>query len=389
VVVHNRLTHTLKVAQLARRLSEALAIRQPDPAQFYELDPEVTEAAALAHDLGHPPFGHIAETVLCALLDRLGQDEAPFREGFEGNAQSFRIVTALEEHPGTVTGLDLTRGTLDAVLKYPWERRSGGARQEKWGAYESEAAQLAWARALHPAGDARKSLEAELMDWADDVAYSVHDVEDFFQAGLIPLDRLASPDGKERTRFLQGALARLYARRPELRSHEQELTGAFEDLMAAVPFDEPFDDSRQARARLHDFSSGLITRYLAAVALNESTTEGRTISILPGAETEVLMLKQLTWQYVIVNPALAIEQRGKQRVITELFNTYMEAATHPREWNLFPGAWRERIAAAADEHARIRSVVDFIASLTEQQAMRLVSRIAGSAPGTILDTHGL
>ena len=182
-VFHNRLTHSYKVAQLARRLAEKLSTEQPDEAQAIGgLNPDVAEAAALAHDLGHPPFGHIAEKE----LDICVRQEAKVRDGFEGNAQSFRIVTKLAvgdvllaNNPGPVRGLNLSQATLNAILKYPWLYDGHPSKKDKWGAYETERHEFEWARQAHSFDALSKSVEAELMDWADDITYAVHDLGDF------------------------------------------------------------------------------------------------------------------------------------------------------------------------------------------------------------------
>ena len=206
LVFHNRLTHTLEVAQIARRLAENVLRDQPDEAEALGgVDPDVVEAAALAHDLGHPPFGHVAEK----RLDKLVR-ESSNSDGFEGNPQSFRIVTKLSLRNQDFHGLNLTRATLNAILKYPWLRGTDGApREDKWGAYSSESSEFQWARELGPKDT--KSLEAELMDWADDIAYSVHDLDDFYRAGLIPLDRILT-DSDEQDSFLEKALVEFRAR---------------------------------------------------------------------------------------------------------------------------------------------------------------------------------
>jgi dGTPase len=128
-VFHNRLTHSLQVAQVGRRIAENLNKRQPETRDY--IDPDVVEAACLAHDLGHPPFGHIAEQILNQRTKKFG--------GFEGNAQSFRIVTKLASRSPDYGGLDLTAATLAAILKYPWLRGRNAAKPSKWGAYSSEA----------------------------------------------------------------------------------------------------------------------------------------------------------------------------------------------------------------------------------------------------------
>jgi len=211
-IFHNRLTHSLKVAQLGRRLAEHLC-SQPTEREKAEawggLDPEVVDAAGLAHDLGHPPFGHIAEKALDHLVTRGPSarseegDEAPAGnpDGFEGNAQTFRILTWLSAHnEKKYPGLNLTRATLNAVLKYPWLRDPAeapeGKRYNKYGAYRAEGSDHAFAREFHD-GDVQ-SLEAAVMDFADGLAYSVHDLEDFVRAGLVPLSRLQTGRGWER-----------------------------------------------------------------------------------------------------------------------------------------------------------------------------------------------
>lgn len=189
---HNRLTHTIKVAQIARRIAEKLCNHQDtlDLAKQLGINPDVVEAAALAHDLGHPPFGHVAEYELNRLTQKAG-----LPDGFEGNAQTFRILNQLELRKNGVVGLDLTRATLNAVMKYPWHRGKQGEttafdndKHKKWGAYFTESREFAWVREGWPA-DVR-SVEAEIMDYADDIAYALHDLSDFSRAGLIPISRL-------------------------------------------------------------------------------------------------------------------------------------------------------------------------------------------------------
>lgn len=160
------------------------------------IDPDVTETAALCHDIGHPPFGHVSEQTLDKLLIKEG-----LADGFEGNAQSFRIINKLAIRRASHQGLNLTRATLNATLKYPWLRATEGKENQKWGAYFSEIEELEWARETNSSQPKKRCVEAEIMDWADDVAYSIHDLEDFFRAGLVPLHELAQ-SYKTRDRFV-------------------------------------------------------------------------------------------------------------------------------------------------------------------------------------------
>lgn len=393
---HNRLTHSLKVAQLGKRLAQFLRDRADADAleAAGTIDPTVVELAGLAHDIGHPPFGHLAEKTLQKCLEEDESVELP--DSFEGNAQSFRIVTKLsfrspdDDEPA----LNLTRASLRALLKYPWlyGRAPEGAPADKWGAYESEQKLLEFTDALGPA--AKQSPEAALMDFADDLAFAVHDVEDFFRAGLIPL-HLVSTDAGERMRFIGYSSARLAEQ--EGRGYNSETaTQAFANIVKWLP-NSPYLGRRQDAEGLHAFVSTLITRYFAGVSL---LTDG-SVHIDDDKRHEVAMLKQLTWFYVIDRPGLATLQRGHARVVRELYaalGTWVsEAADKAQEQARLPLGLQEMLRAirtdpdalgaygADDIKLQARSVVDYIASLTEAQALALHSRLYGLSDASALD----
>lgn len=376
---HNRLTHTLKVAQVAHSLAENLLL-QPGNRRIAEaaggLDPDVVESAALAHDLGHPPFGHITERE----LDSIVRDHG-LTDGYEGNAQSFRIVTKLAVRYADIEGLDLTRATLNAILKYPWLRTSDGPKSRKWGAYRSEADQLHWARQGSPLGDDVPSLEAALMDWADDVTYAVHDVEDFFRAGLIPLDRIAT-DYSERSRIL---LAAFDSPRGEAARPIDELTRSFNALMDTVPMTMPFRGTRIDRATIRGYTSGLIDRYITAVSLADPVDRGSPLQIDPIARMEVWMLKALTRYYVIESRSLVAQRFGQRRLIRALFDILLHASSKEGDWHIFPIIYQEMLAESDDDSSRVRLVADLIASMSEAHVAALYQRLTGVITGSVTD----
>ena len=273
-VFHTQLTHSLQVAQVGRRLAEKLHKRQGDLAlALGGLNPDLVETACLAHDLGHPPFGHLAKEVLDKNARCFG--------GFEGNAQSFRIVTRLGIRALNHPGLNLTRGSLRGILKYPWvhsnqpkDSNHPTGRKPKWGTYDCDRETFHWVWSDPDDGPVPRAPEAEIMEWADDVTYSVHDVEDFFRAGLIPLHLLKSygeTRGKERERFF----AYMAQSEPKDKSlaalSEKEIAKIFDDVLycAAFSFEQPYEGTRQDHATLRNFTSRLIGRYINFLKLKE------------------------------------------------------------------------------------------------------------------------
>jgi dGTPase len=370
--VHSRLTHSLKVAQVSRRLAQRLVKHHSDLSR--ELDPDSVEASALVHDLGHPPFGHIAEEELNAFADSHKSD------GFEGNAQSFRIATRLAQRWPTLGegsdrqdfGLNLTRRTLDGVLKYPWPRNEHSEEHEKkWGVYKVDNDAFRWVRERRD-GD-EKSPAAQVMDWADDVTYAVHDMEDFFRVGMVPIDRLCTSQ-QERDRFFKsfaendGLNKRL--RRFDPAVLEKAVAAVFETL----DFVEPYLGSRVQRQVVRERSSYLIRNYMHAVDWDA----GRLV-IDPVPRAEVAVLKELTWFYVINRPELATVQDGQRRIIRELLRRFWWAADK-KDYYLFPHFEQEVLKKEVKTEAdKARLVCDFVARLTEGRAMELHRRLLGTS----------
>ena len=346
-VFHNRLTHSLKVAQVGRRLAERLLIETPSERveAWGGLDPDVVETAGLAHDLGHPPFGHDGEKVICRAVDK----EPELRDGFEGNAQSFRIITRLAAHtdniqdldsvqgPDSNTGLNLTRATINAILKYPWLRGKSGYRHEKWGVYDTDNDQFRWVRDGRP--EEHLTLEAELMNWADDVTYAVHDLEDFYRAGLIPIHRLLHT--AERERFIEA----VHTNTTSLARHDN-LEGVLRTIFwGSMRFlDEPYNGRTQQRTIMNGVTSALITQYITggAIRISEPNTE-RSMMINPEIRLQVDLLKELTRYYVIDHPRIASIREGQKAMVRKLFEIYMDALEGRRKKTLLPQATHDRL----------------------------------------------
>jgi dGTPase len=342
-VPRTRLTHSLECAQNGRELGGALGC-----------DPDLVDAACLAHDLGHPPYGHNGE----AALDEVAQDCG----GFEGNAQSLRVLTRLEvKVPGA--GLNLTRAALDAATKYPWPRREG---VRKYGVYPDDAPVFAWLREGAAAG--ARPLEAQVMDWADDVAYSVHDLEDGVLSGLVRFPALQR-DG--------AALAALAARHYS-DATAAELEQVLDELLRELP--SGYDGSVDDAVALKALTSGTIGRFCTAA---ERATRARygdgPLSrydaglVVPAREqAQCALLKAVTARYVMGRSGVEQVQEAERLVLRELVEALLDAA--PAALDLpARAAWR----AADDDAGRLRAVVDAVASLTDAAAVALHSRLRG------------
>ncbi|MFK0253357.1 deoxyguanosinetriphosphate triphosphohydrolase [Streptomyces sp. NPDC090445] len=357
-----RLTHSLECAQVGRELGAALGC-----------DPDLVEAACLSHDMGHPPFGHNGEEALNEFAKDCG--------GFEGNAQSLRLLTRLEPKRFTAdpatgrpvsVGLNLTRACLDAATKYPWAR--GGHPTDpgsvKFGAYEDDLPVFAWLRRGAP--DGRKCFEAQVMDWSDDVAYSVHDFEDGLHAGHIDPNLLfAEP---ERAAIQQVAIGRYVPAGTD----PEELREALDRLMEQEWWPHGYDGSAVAQARLKDATSQLIGRFCLAAegATREAYGSGRltryAAELVVPRETrnECAVLKSVADLYVMQRDEQERLRADQRIVLAELAEALLARAPE----GLDP-QFRAIFDAAPDDRARKRAVIDQIACLTDASARSLHARL--------------
>lgn len=337
-----RLTHTLEVAQISRELGGSLGA-----------DPDVVDTAALAHDLGHPPFGHNGESVLEGLSADIG--------GFEGNAQSFRVLTRLEFKvfgDDRSLGLNLTRATLDAVIKYPWPRRPDTG---KFNVYAQDQGVYDWVRQDAP--DTRRCFEAQIMDFADDVAYCVHDLEDAIVSGAFHPQTL---NDAAVLRDVVEVAVQQYV--PSMQP--AELDEAARRVVALESWPLHFDESARSLAGLKNMTSSFIRRFCSAAQQATRQRYGTEARQRYGADlvvpapilAEVAVLKAITYAHVM---------RGNDRryawerqVILDVMQGLL-AGRHPlqRQYQL---VWD----ATPDPDVRLRLLIDQVASLTDLSIVR-------------------
>ena len=335
-----RLTHSLEVAQIGRELGESLGC-----------DPDLVEVGCLAHDLGHPPFGHNGEDALNTIAADIG--------GFEGNAQTLRVLARLEaktfDAAGNSVGLNLTRAGLDAAVKYPWNREVNA---RKFGYYADDEPIFRWVREGAPEG--RKCFEAQVMDWADDVAYSVHDVEDAVQGGHVDVATIALDPQR-------GALIDLCVRNYAPGADRADLGRALDRIVALPYWPRAYDGSQQALASLKNLTSQLIGRFCQAADSatraefgDDRLTRYRANLLVPeDIRHEVAILKTIAALYVMRREGAEAIYAEQRLVLGELVAALQVAGPDALEPWLRP-AWH-----TADAPGRLRVIVDQVASLTD------------------------
>jgi dGTPase len=348
--LRTRLTHSLEVAQIAREMGHRLGC-----------DPDVVDVAGLAHDLGHPPFGHNGEDALDAAAQECG--------GFEGNAQTLRVLTRLEAKiPGA--GLNLTRASLDATCKYPWPRHPG---TRKFGVYADDMPVFEWIREGVPE-PSRRCLEAQVMDWADDVAYSVHDVEDGVFSGYVQVGPLIADVDEQAA--LCADVASVYSPEPP----DVLLEGLAELLVDPVLSRlSEYDGSYQAQTMLKDSTSILTGRFVvAAVSATRAAYSGKLRRydadlVVPRADRiRCALLKGIALRYVMRGRSLEPWYARQRQILTELVTVLVQRAPQGLD-QVFAPLWKE----ARDDAARLRVVVDQVASLTDPAAVAWHERLVG------------
>ncbi len=400
----NRLTHSLEVAQVAKsialKLNEEVLELKNDP-----INADIVEFAGLAHDLGHPPFGHNGEAALDALMKKAG--------GFEGNAQTFRILSRLEKKRlaegaaasgahdvGVVngrdfrTGLNLSARSLAAVLKYdnqiPHVR--GESDQLVKGYYAADAETVDWVR-KQVIGDVEpntkfKTLERHIMDLADDIAYSTYDLEDAFKAGFLTPLELLSLDEK----FCE-EVAKTVSKNTKETVTAQDVTAVLIETFSGV-----LGDSKEAKNALEssvfsyhqsrkmatngyartDLTSQLVGEFIAGVRFDYNSACPPFSRVYLDRETfrQVETLKRLTFLAVIQSPRLkVVEYRGFE-IVETIFNALSKNAGK----QLLPPDFQQLYAQSGDQS---RVICDFIAGMTDAYAVEFYARLKSENATTI------
>lgn len=341
--LRTRLTHSLEVAQISREMGTRLGC-----------DPDVVDVAGLAHDIGHPPFGHNGEAALNAAAEACG--------GFEGNAQTLRVLTRLEAKVDGA-GLNLTRASLDASCKYPWPRRPG---QRKFGVYDDDRPVFDWIREAAPAGE-RKCLEAQVMDWADDVAYSVHDVEDGVHGGYLSLRPLLL-DADERAELCADVA----------RSYSDESPDALGEALRLLLSDEvvsavaDYDGGRRSQVALKRMTSVLTGRFVSSAVGATNSRHGSDplrrydvdLIVPRTVRNQCALLKGMALRYVMRARAAEQWYERQREILADLVTVLSERAPQHLD-PMFAELWK----TAETDAARLRVVIDQVASLTDPAAV--------------------
>ncbi|MBT2500818.1 dNTP triphosphohydrolase [Agromyces sp. ISL-38] len=439
-LIHNRLTHSIKVTAVAR----AIAVKLTDaasPTRAFALehgcDAVVVQAAASAHDLGHPPFGHLGERV----LDRLARESLGLADGFEGNAQTYRIITALDVSEAAPRGLNLTAAVRTAVAKYPWtryldgaavgagdgplprglRRTANGIEVLKFSAYGIDAGDLRQARRGQP--PTQQSIECSIMDIADDIAYSIHDVDDFYRAGLLSEGAVArefrgwlkfgsklrdlddeaiaarsSPPGSA----LEGLRRKLHRSDPWISDDE-----AFADAVGVVAEDLvdgllaiAFDGSIASERALSSFTNRWIS-HLQSSVVPAPKDEARTglVTLDRRAWHEVEILKFVHRHFILDRSDIVLYQRGLSRVLTRAVKGLTAWVHDEHDRDRVPQRLKELVEIATAGYAQLRDerpegiplpeaaevqslgvgrgVIDYVASLSDDQALAVSEAIDG------------
>jgi dGTPase len=361
-----RLTHSMEVAQIGRSICHYLQSLGGQLRDDFYIDSDLVEAVCLAHDLGHPPFGHSGERTLQELMMTWG--------GFEGNAQTLHLLTAtMYQNEAGVHGMAPTRAVLDGVLKYKKLYREFPATPTNHFLYDPQESvrEFVFGGEKIPAElhdgerlNLFKSVECQIMDWADDAAYSVNDIVDGVKAGFLTVERIET-----------------WAAGEAIDAPRQQL------------LDELFDAIR--RDRLENVFSQRIGAFIRACRLKERTNfmSGRTsryrfeVVVAPAAERTALFYKKMANDIIFESPQLQQIEHKARRVMFELWDSawrnYVDRGT--RVIKILPPRTARLIDAEETPAGKARQICDWLAGLTDGMIVRTHRRLFDPEFGSLRD----
>jgi len=387
-----RLTHSIEVSQLARAIATNMLVEEPRMAGC--LRPELAEAAALGHDLGHPPFGHAGERALDACMKDVTRRAGLLGRGalrFEANAQTFHILVAAEPKSPSYPGLNLTRATLAGVMKYPYEQNTGNDRF----IFASDAATARWAlrsgaglmtaRQFKRGERPQRSIICEILDWADDCAYSIHDIEDALQAQFLRPGDLTDARLVER-------VARHYEETLESESVPELAPGEIRERLRALKRRIRSPESGDERPHRKQALRNILNELITGVSVRPRPGARRSDyawSLNVPVEARILasLCKAVVWEAVITDPRVAAMSIKGMEILHDLFNLLLNELVEKRSHALFPRYYRPLIeqSIGRGEAEAARGVCNFLALLTDMDALRLHALLRGSKASSIFD----
>jgi dGTPase len=329
-----RLTHSLEAAQIAKGLAIRLGANL-----------ELCEVGALAHDIGHPPFGHHGETVLQERMLELG--------GFEANAQNFRVVCRLEEKSRDNPGLNLTRATLDAFFKY---KQPFASERKKFHYADDEVAD--WLKSVE---SSRRAFECDIVNLADDIAYAVHDFEDGLQSGLITDQRAV--------RMTQDILKEAAFEEADVEWAIRQIREVMTPTTAPMP-------SLGVLAK--EKTTELINRFIqAAIRVPDPDSASSPdryayrVEVAPDVSRQIATLKALAFRLIISDQRVSTLEARAETVLRALLEYYQKESSRYS----YPPSYLEMFSLAANDQERARVACDYISGMTDEYAQRLYRRL--------------
>ncbi|MGE6230142.1 deoxyguanosinetriphosphate triphosphohydrolase family protein [Paenibacillus chitinolyticus] len=380
-----RLTHSIEVSQIAREVARrmrkqyAFCIGGEHPGLM--IDPAVVECASLAHDLGHPPFGHKGEEVLNHLL---GEEHGL---SYEGNAQNFRILTFLEKRAGSDSGLDLTAAVLLAINKYPYSLEEPGRLK---GVYGMEWEGIRQLRDMWNMPEGCPTLEAQLMDLCDDIAYSTHDIEDGIRAGKIQMNRSFFEDDR-----LIGHLVQEIVNDQgnlEVGWEQVDITAMVKQVLAS--YLEQWEliyaqCDREASRTRREMKARWVSSFAGKVGIIDDPDKGwkRVTFVREGRQDLDLLrtmeiIKKLAWVTLVKDFRVQRLQKRSEIIIRRLWDSF-KVPEHGQL--IIPPDWIENYERHRSVWSWPRLVADYISGMTDAYAEKVAAELYASKSGSIYE----